>query len=31
MLEECRDESVNILKSDNISIHLCANGLMIFF
>jgi len=31
MLEECRDESVNILKYDRISKHWCANGLMLLF
>ena len=31
MLEECRDESVKVLTCDNISIHWCANGLMLLF
>lgn len=31
MLEEHRDESVNILKCDSISIHWCANGLILLF
>jgi hypothetical protein len=31
MLEECRDESVNILKYDSISRHWCADGLMLLF
>lgn len=31
MLEECRDERVNILKCNSISILWCANGLMLLF
>jgi hypothetical protein len=31
MLEECRDECVNVLKYDKISKHWYANGLMLLF